>query len=66
MVAGTQSGDMILLAGATAAIAATVSMMAGVFLDLESERDEARVEAKACVAEIWRDPQGALVGLPVS
>jgi vacuolar iron transporter family protein len=58
MVAGAQSGDVILLAGATAAIAATVSMMAGVFLDLESERDEARVEAEERAAEIRRDPEG--------
>ncbi len=58
MVAGAQSGDVILLAGATAAIAATVSMMAGVFLDLESERDEARVEAKERAAEIRADPDG--------
>jgi VIT1/CCC1 family predicted Fe2+/Mn2+ transporter len=63
MVAGAQSGDVILLAGATAAIATTVSMMAGVFLDLESERDEARVEAKARAAEIQSNPQGAkLIG----
>jgi VIT1/CCC1 family predicted Fe2+/Mn2+ transporter len=60
MVAGSQSGDVILLAGATAAIAATVSMMAGVFLDLESERDEARVEANARATEIKNDPQGAV------
>lgn len=58
MVAGAQSGDVILLAGATAAIAATVSMMAGVFLDLESERDAARVEAKERAAEIRADPVG--------
>ena len=63
MVAGAQSGDVILLAGATAAIAATVSMRAGVFLDLESERDEARVEAKERAAEISRDPQGAVTKL---
>jgi len=60
MVAGAQSGDVILLAGATAAIAATVSMMAGVFLDLESERDAARVEAKERAAEIRSDPDGAV------
>ena len=60
MVAGAQSGNVILLAGATAAIAATVSMMAGVFLDLESERDEARVEARERAAEIRRDPQLAV------
>lgn len=60
MVAGAQSGNVILLAGATAAIAATVSMMAGVFLDLESERDEARVEAREREAEIRQDPEGAV------
>ena len=51
---------MILLAGATAAIAATVSMMAGVFLDLESERDCARVESRERAAEIRADPDGAV------
>jgi len=60
MVAGAQSGSVILLAGATAAIAATVSMMAGVFLDIESERDEARVEAGKRKAEICADPDGAV------
>jgi vacuolar iron transporter family protein len=60
MVAGAQSGSVILLAGATAAIAATVSMMAGVFLDLESERDEVRVEAEKRKAEICADPDGAV------
>lgn len=63
MVAGAQSGDVVFLAGATAAIAATVSMMAGVFLDLESERDEARVEADERAAEIRADPQGAVTKL---
>jgi len=60
MVAGAQSGNVILLAGATAAIAATISMMVGVFLDIESERDCARVEEKERAAEIRRDPQGAV------
>jgi len=60
MVAGAQSGSVILLAGATAAIAATVSMMAGVFLDIESERDEVRVEAEKRKAEISADPDGAV------
>lgn len=63
MVAGAQSGDVIVLAGATAAIAATVSMMAGVFLDLESERDEARVEAEERADEIRKDPEGAVAKL---
>jgi VIT1/CCC1 family predicted Fe2+/Mn2+ transporter len=60
MIAGSQTGDVVFLAGATAAIAATVSMMAGVFLDLESERDEARVEAEERAAEIRADPDGAV------
>ncbi|MFA6224638.1 MAG: VIT1/CCC1 transporter family protein [Methanoregula sp.] len=60
MVAGAQSGNVILLAGATAAIAATVSMMAGVFMDIESERDTARVEAEKRKIEICRDPEGAV------
>ena len=60
MVAGAQSGNVILLAGATAAIAATVSMMAGVFLDIESERDCARVEARERAVEISQDPEGAV------
>jgi VIT1/CCC1 family predicted Fe2+/Mn2+ transporter len=63
MLAGAQSGNVILLAGATAAIAATVSMMAGVFLDLESEKDAARVEAQRRAAEIHSDPDGAVTKL---
>jgi len=60
MVAGAQSGSVIVLAGATAAIAATVSMMAGVFMDIESERDCARVEAEQRLEEIRSDPEGAV------
>jgi VIT1/CCC1 family predicted Fe2+/Mn2+ transporter len=60
MVAGSQSGNVVFLAGATAAVAATVSMMAGVFLDLESEHDEARVEAEQREADIRRDPERAV------
>ncbi|HNQ29546.1 MAG TPA: VIT1/CCC1 transporter family protein [Methanolinea sp.] len=63
MVAGTQSSDVILLAGATAAIAATVSIMAGVFLDLESDKDEARVEAEERAAEILHNPDRAVAKL---
>lgn len=63
MVAGAQSGSVILLAGATAAIAATVSMMAGVFLDLESEKDAAKVEAARRATEIRSDPDSAVTKL---
>ena len=57
---GAQSGSAVFLAGATAAVAASVSMMAGLYLDLESERDEAQVEAKQREAEIRRDPDHAV------
>jgi len=57
---GAQSGSVVFLAGATGAIAASVSMMAGLYLDLESERDEARVEAEQREAEIHRDPDHAV------
>ncbi len=57
---GVDSGAAVLLAGATGAIAASVSMMAGVFLDLESERDQARVEAAKRLAGIERDPGQAV------
>jgi vacuolar iron transporter family protein len=63
MVAGAQSGSVIVLAGATAAIAATVSMMTGVFLDLESEQDCAHREAEERLAEIKADPEGAVAKL---
>jgi vacuolar iron transporter family protein len=57
---GAQSGSAVFLAGATGAIAASVSMMAGLYLDLESEKDEARVEALQREAEIRRDPDHAV------
>jgi VIT1/CCC1 family predicted Fe2+/Mn2+ transporter len=60
VAAGAQSGNVVFLAGATGAIAASVSMMAGLYLDLESESDEARVEAERREAEIRSDPTGAV------
>jgi hypothetical protein len=60
MVAGAQSGNIVFLAGTTAAVSATVSMMAGVFLDLESDHDEACVEADAREDEIRRNPDSAV------
>jgi VIT1/CCC1 family predicted Fe2+/Mn2+ transporter len=59
---GAQSADAVFLAGATGAIAASVSMMAGLYLDLESEKDEARVEAMLREKEICKDPDCAING----
>jgi VIT1/CCC1 family predicted Fe2+/Mn2+ transporter len=60
MAVGSQDGGLVFLAGATAAIAASVSMMAGLYLDLESEKDEARVEAEQREKEIRNNPTGAV------
>jgi len=46
----------VLLAGATGAAAAAVSMMAGTFLDVESGRDQARAQLAETRARIARDP----------
>ena len=59
------STKQVLLAGAAGAIAAAVSMMAGVFLDLQSEQDQAIVEAKQRQAKIQANPSqviGELMG----
>jgi len=60
VAAGAQSGNVVFLAGATGAIAASVSMMAALYLDHESEGDEARVETKQREEEIRRDPTSAV------
>ena len=44
---GAQSGSAVFLAGATAVIAASVSMIAGLNLDIEFEKAEARVKCAA-------------------
>jgi VIT1/CCC1 family predicted Fe2+/Mn2+ transporter len=58
-----ESGKQVLLAGASGAIAAAVSMMAGVFLDLQSERDQEKVETKQRRAAIQANPQRAIAHL---
>ncbi len=45
------NGQVVLLAGATGAAAAAVSMMAGSYLDAATERDEARVLARRSEAQ---------------
>jgi vacuolar iron transporter family protein len=54
----TDQSSVVLLDGGTGAIAAAVSMMAGAYLDAESERDRARVEAQKH-AEAWAQDTGA-------
>lgn len=57
IVAGGYSTQAVVLAGATGAIAASVSMMAGCFMEIQSERDEAEKEKKEKIGEINQDPE---------
>src|SRR4030095_14812900 len=57
VAASTDQSSVVPLAGGTGAIAAAVSMMAGAYLDAESERDRARVEAQK-QAEAWGQDVG--------
>src|SRR5579859_5231908 len=44
VAASATSSQVVLLAGATGAISAAVSMMAGTFLDVESTNDQAKAQ----------------------
>lgn len=57
LAAGAESGSQVVLAGFTGAIAAAVSMAAGVFLDEQSSRDQARVAAQMRRRALVQDPQ---------
>jgi vacuolar iron transporter family protein len=59
VAASTDQSSVVLLAGGTGAIAAAVSMMAGAYLDAESERDRTRVEAQKH-AEAWEQDAGTM------
>src|SRR5208337_1911326 len=60
VAATTTDTKTVLVAGATGAVAAAVSMMAGTYLDVETARDEARSAASALEAEIRNDPRSVL------
>lgn len=50
------SGRSVPVAGAAGAVAVAVSMMAGVFLDLQPERNRDRVESRQRRAAVTADP----------
>src|SRR6266516_549362 len=52
VASSTTSSSVVLLAGATGAISAAVSMMAGTFLDVESTNDQAKAQLAQEQAEI--------------
>lgn len=56
VAASTNSGSIVLLAGATGAIAGAVSMMAGTYLDAQSERHRAEALVAVARRRIAADP----------
>jgi len=59
VAASSNSTQIVLLAGATGAIAGAVSMMAGTYLDVHSERSRATALAEQARRRIAADPPGA-------
>ena len=59
VAATTDQNSVVLIAGISGAFAAAVSMMAGVFLDRQSEGDQERIHKAAIAAEIQADPEQA-------
>lgn len=59
VAATTDQNSAVLIAGISGAFAAAVSMMAGVFLDRQSESDQERIHKAAIAAEIQANPEQA-------
>jgi len=57
VAASATNSQLVLLAGATGAIAAAVSMMAGTYLDVSTERDRAQAAISTEKAEIEHAPE---------
>ncbi|MFN8466579.1 MAG: VIT1/CCC1 transporter family protein [Caldilineaceae bacterium] len=59
VAATTDQNSAVLIAGISGAFAAAVSMMAGVFLDRQSESDQERIHKTAIAAAIQANPEQA-------
>jgi vacuolar iron transporter family protein len=59
VAATTTDKSTVLIAGASGAVAAAVSMMAGTYLDVETSQDEAKAKSLLVNREVERDPAGA-------
>src|SRR5580698_8709737 len=60
IAATTNDQSAVLIAGASGAVAAAVSMMAGTYLDVETNRDQARV-LRARIESDLRSGSGAVL-----
>lgn len=59
VAASATNSQAVLLAGATGAVSAAVSMMAGTYLDVSTERDQAQAKIAQEKQEIEKDPTHA-------
>src|SRR5215475_10239318 len=57
VAASATNSQTVLLAGATGAISAAVSMMAGTYLDVSTERDQAQAAIATKQRQIQQNPQ---------
>jgi VIT1/CCC1 family predicted Fe2+/Mn2+ transporter len=64
VAATTSNAGTVLIAGASGAVAAAVSMMAGVFLDVETTRDEAKVKRASLESALATDAASVCAALP--
>ena len=64
VAATTSNAGTVLIAGASGAVAAAVSMMAGVFLDVETTRDEAKSKRDKLEASLATDAAAVCAALP--
>ena len=64
VAATTSSTAAVVIAGASGALAAAVSMMAGVFLDVETTRDTIAAKRAALQSELARDANAIAASLP--
>lgn len=60
VAASTNDAQIVVLAGATGAVAGAVSMMAGTYLDVHSERSLAAAQVTDARAALAADPEAAL------
>src|SRR5579862_4222955 len=63
VAATTNDQSAVLVAGASGAVAAAVSMMAGTYLDVETNRDRARVLALRIESNLQSDSSVVLEGV---
>jgi VIT1/CCC1 family predicted Fe2+/Mn2+ transporter len=63
VAATTTDQKVVLIAGASGAVAAAVSMMAGTYLDAETSEDQTKVTASRIASDLQRDPGAVLQGV---